>query len=168
MVRTANGLVLSLSSYPRGPFTQVAVSMSSPRQHRPETETLSIDQDALTLAKRVQKPGQTKEQLKQISQGIAKGIELYKRQQSAKARERDKTRKKWLKEKTLNAEAAQTQSLSEDHDRRVYRGGWLLVALGCINLIWYLLPAEFQGLLPGIMSGCAITAGLIINRCSGQ
>lgn len=142
--------------------------MSSPRQHRPEIETHRIDQDALTLAKRVQTPGQTKEQLKQISQGIAKGIELYKRQQSAKARERDKTRKKWLKEKTLNTEAAHTQSLPEDQNPRVYRGGWLLVALGCNNLIWYLLPAESQELLPGLISGCAITAGLIINHHSGQ
>jgi len=142
--------------------------MSSPRQHRPEIETHRIDRDALTLAKRVQTPGQTKEQLKQISQGIAKGIELYKRQQSAKARERDKTRKKWLKEKSLKTEAAQTQSLPEDQDRRVYRGGWLFVAFGCINLIWYFLPAEFQELLPGLISGCAIIAGLIITHHSGQ
>ncbi|MDD1649449.1 MAG: DUF2956 domain-containing protein [Methylococcaceae bacterium] len=55
------------------------------------------------MARRVQKPGQTKEQTRLIAQGIAKGIELYKRQQSAKARERDKARKRLEKARLMNA-----------------------------------------------------------------
>jgi hypothetical protein len=55
--------------------------------------------DALNIAKGIQKPGQTKEQTKLISQGIEKGIALYKKQQKAKSREQDKQRKQTLKAK---------------------------------------------------------------------
>lgn len=51
-------------------------------------------QDAMAVAKGTQKPGQSKEQTKLIAQGIQKGIEQYKKQQKAKAREIDKQRKK--------------------------------------------------------------------------
>lgn len=50
--------------------------------------------DAMRIARGTQRPGQTKEQTKLIAQGIQKGIELYKRQQNAKARELDKKLKK--------------------------------------------------------------------------
>ncbi len=46
--------------------------------------------EAMAIARGTQKPGQTKEQTKLIAQGIEKGIELYKKQQKAKARELDK------------------------------------------------------------------------------
>jgi len=55
--------------------------------------------EALKIAKGIQKPNQTKEQTKLISQGIEKGITLYKQQQKAKSREADKQRKIALKEK---------------------------------------------------------------------
>jgi hypothetical protein len=50
--------------------------------------------EAKRIARGTQRPGQTKEQTKLIEQGIQKGIELYKKQQSAKARELDKKLKK--------------------------------------------------------------------------
>ena len=50
--------------------------------------------DAMQIARGTQRPGQTKEQTKLISQGIKKGIDQYKKQQSAKARELDKRLKK--------------------------------------------------------------------------
>jgi hypothetical protein len=50
--------------------------------------------DARRIARGTQRPGQTKQQTKLIEQGIRKGIELYKKQQSAKARELDKKLKK--------------------------------------------------------------------------
>jgi len=56
-------------------------------------------QDALKVAKSIQKPGQSKEQTKLIAQGIEKGISEYKKQQKVKARERDKQRKRELKDK---------------------------------------------------------------------
>jgi hypothetical protein len=51
-------------------------------------------QEADKIAKGIQKPGQTKEQTKLIAQGIQKGIDAYKKQQKAKARELDKQLKK--------------------------------------------------------------------------
>lgn len=48
----------------------------------------------MKIARGTQRPGQTKEQTKLIAQGIQKGIDLYKKQQNAKARELDKKLKK--------------------------------------------------------------------------
>lgn len=62
-------------------------------------------QEADAITKGTQKPGQTKEQSKLIAQGVAKGIELYKKQQKAKLREKNKQAKKDLKEKTSETEA---------------------------------------------------------------
>lgn len=56
-------------------------------------------QEALKIAKATQRPGQTKEQTKLITQGIEKGIALYKKQQKEKHRQADKLRKKALKAK---------------------------------------------------------------------
>lgn len=53
-----------------------------------------VKDDAMRIARGTQKPGQTKEQTKLIAQGIQKGIAQYKKQQSEKARERDKRHKK--------------------------------------------------------------------------
>jgi acyl transferase domain-containing protein len=51
-------------------------------------------QDAQAIAKSIQRPGQSKDQTKRIAQGIQKGIEHYKKQQKAKARDLDKALKK--------------------------------------------------------------------------
>lgn len=67
-------------------------------------------QEAEAITKGTQKPGQTKEQSKLIAQGIAKGIELYKKQQKAKLREKNKQAKKDLKEKTCETETTIEQS----------------------------------------------------------
>ncbi|NOQ90368.1 MAG: DUF2956 family protein [Gammaproteobacteria bacterium] len=53
-----------------------------------------IQDDAMKIARGSQRPGQTKEQTKLIAQGIKKGIDQYKKQQSVKARELDKRLKK--------------------------------------------------------------------------
>jgi hypothetical protein len=53
-----------------------------------------VKDDAMKIARGTQKPGQTKEQTKLIAQGIQKGIDQYKKQQNAKARELDKKLKK--------------------------------------------------------------------------
>lgn len=65
----------------------------------------NIDAAALQIARRIQTPGQSKEQTKLIAQGIAKGIALYRKQQNEKLRDRDKRRKKLAKER-LHAAAA--------------------------------------------------------------
>ncbi|SFG80076.1 DUF2956 domain-containing protein [Neptunomonas qingdaonensis] len=50
--------------------------------------------EAMNITRATQKPGQTKEQSKLIAQGIQKGIDLYKKQQKAKARDLDRQKKK--------------------------------------------------------------------------
>jgi len=69
-----------------------------------------IQEEALAVARGIQKPGQTKEQTRLIAQGIAKGIEQYKRQQAAKSRERDKLRKRQQREKL----SPQTEARTDD------------------------------------------------------
>jgi len=71
--------------------------------------------EAQAITKGTQKPGQTKEQSKLIAQGIAKGIEQYKKQQKAKAREKDKLRKKDAKLKTQTFEDANISKPRQFH-----------------------------------------------------
>ena len=63
------------------------------RSKKYQSSDLSRD-EAMQIARGTQRPGQTKEQTKLIAQGIKKGIEQYKKQQNAKARELDKKLKK--------------------------------------------------------------------------
>ena len=73
-----------------------------------------IQEEALAVARSIQKPGQTREQTRLIAQGIAKGIEQYKRQQAAKSRERDKLRKRQQRERlSPHAEARTDDSWVE-------------------------------------------------------
>ena len=76
--------------------------------------------EAMRIARGTQRPGQAKEQTKLIAQGIQKGIEQYKKQQNAKARELDKKLKK----------ANQQVTPSDAHEIRiqervVYKQHWL-------------------------------------------
>ena len=76
--------------------------------------------EAMRIARGTQRPGQEKEQTKLIAQGIQKGIEQYKKQQNAKARELDKKLKK----------ANQQVTPSDAHEIRiqervVYKQHWL-------------------------------------------
>lgn len=66
------------------------------RMNRQANNTVSNETktEALKITRTIQKPGQTKEQSKLISQGIQKGIDLYKKQQKAKARDADRQKKK--------------------------------------------------------------------------
>lgn len=59
-----------------------------------ETFSKEVQDEALSMAKKVQKPGQTKEQTKLIAQGIQKGIAEYKKLAKSKQREADKAKKK--------------------------------------------------------------------------
>ncbi|SEK99088.1 Protein of unknown function [Colwellia chukchiensis] len=54
----------------------------------------AVQNEAQRIAKGTQKQALSKEHKKLIAQGIEKGISEYKKQQKAKARERDKLRKK--------------------------------------------------------------------------
>jgi glutamate/tyrosine decarboxylase-like PLP-dependent enzyme len=79
------------------------------------------DQDvAMQIARGTQRPGQTKEQTKLIAQGIKKGIEQYKKLQSAKSRELDRNRKK-VKQQLVHTEATEIEA----QEKVVYKYQWL-------------------------------------------
>ncbi|OBU31578.1 DUF2956 domain-containing protein [Photobacterium kishitanii] len=78
--------------------------------------------EALRVAKATQKEGQTKEQTKLIAQGIQKGIEQYKKQQKAKARERDKLKKKSAQTKNNQTEIIDTPAVVQ---QIIYKQHWL-------------------------------------------
>ena len=58
-----------------------------PKYKKGQSTSPKTEEDAKIIARGIQKPGQTKEQTRLIAQGIQKGIELYKKQQSAKKRQ---------------------------------------------------------------------------------
>jgi hypothetical protein len=96
----------------------------------------AIQEEALRIARGTQRPGQTKEQTRLISQGIQKGIEQYKKQQSAKARELDRNLKKAKQQSSAN----RTPEI-EVQEKLVYRQHWLpwvLLALSWIAMALYL------------------------------
>ncbi|HIF9072337.1 DUF2956 domain-containing protein [Photobacterium damselae] len=107
--------------------------MKGKRQQSVSPETQA---EAMRIAKGTQKPGQTKEQTKLIALGIQSGIELYKKQQKAKSRERDKLRKKQQKEKN------QTEDVDTVIEHQIeYRQSWVpwgLLVISWLGFISYL------------------------------
>lgn len=71
-----------------------------PKYKKGQSTSPKTEEEANKIARGIQKTGQSKEQTRLIAQGIQKGIELYKKQQNAKIREIDKSRKQASKEKT--------------------------------------------------------------------
>jgi len=87
--------------------------------------------DAMKIARGTQRPGQTKEQTKLIAQGIQKGIEIYKKKQSEKARQMDKKLKK-------------TSALAASHETTTEQGVEPVVVKGNM-LPWVLLAVSWLG-----------------------
>ena len=80
--------------------------------------------EALKIARGTQRPGQKKEQTKLIAQGIEKGITEFRKREKAKARERDKLRKKALKEpKFTQPQAEQTHDVQTQ--KSALRSAWV-------------------------------------------
>ena len=103
------------------------------KKHSPSD---AIHGEALRIARGTQRPGQTKEQTRLITQGIQKGIEQYKKQQSAKARELDRNLKKAKQQSAVN-----TSAQIDMQQKIVYRHHWLpwvLLALSWICMLLYL------------------------------
>jgi len=101
--------------------------MSKNHYQQPSPQT---QEEAVKIAKSIQRPAQTKEQTKLIAQGIQQGIDLYKRQQKEKARELNKQRKKLAKQK---AQEAEPTDANVEHII-VYQQHWLPWAL--LILTW--------------------------------
>ena len=73
----------------------------------PETQ-----QEAMKIARANQKPGQTKEQTQLIAKGIQKGIDEYKKQMKARAREASRQKK-------LQARAKQPQQGEHEEESEI-------------------------------------------------
>lgn len=105
------------------------------RHTKKHPQSEAIHEEAMRIARGTQRPGQTKEQTRMIAQGIQKGIEHYKKQQSTKARELDRNLKK-ARQQT----AAQPTRETEVQEKVVYRQHWLpwvLLALSWIAMAGY-------------------------------
>ena len=78
------------------------------KRHPEATE--KNQEEAIKIARGIQKQGQTKEQTKLIAQGIQKGIEQYKKQHKSKARDLNKQLKSLerSKENAVDPEAIET------------------------------------------------------------
>jgi pyridoxine/pyridoxamine 5'-phosphate oxidase len=91
--------------------------------------------DAMKIARGTQKPGQTKEQTKLIAHGIQKGIEIYKKKQSAKARELDK---KLNKVSALRAShETSTEQMVEPVVVKGNKLPWVLLVLSWLGFVVY-------------------------------
>ena len=91
--------------------------------------------EAMKIARATQRPGQTKEQTKLIAQGIQKGIDQYKKQQNAKARELDRKRKKEATEKPGHSSSGRT---AEPVDIKSNKLPWVLLILSWLGFAAYL------------------------------
>ncbi len=90
-------------------------------------------EQAMKVAKGIQRPNQSKEQTKLIAQGIEKGIAEYKKQQNKKSRERDKIRKAKLKSKVDKPEVVE---VSKQESNRL---PWLLLLISWIGFVGWSL-----------------------------
>lgn len=99
-----------------------------------ETQT-----EALKVAKGIQKQKQTKEQTKLIAQGIEKGIAEYKKQQSKKSRERDKTKKSLLKDKSSQAQQSEEMAGNTTiPSKKMASLPWILLVVSWLSFLVYL------------------------------
>jgi len=80
--------------------------------------------EALKIARGIQRPGQKKEQTRLIAKGIEKGITEFRKREKAKARERDKLRKKVVNEpKPAQPQTGQKQDIQTKSS--ALRSAWI-------------------------------------------
>ncbi len=107
------------------------------RYSKKERVSEETKNEALAIANGTRQASQTKEQTRLIAQGIQKGIDLYKKQQKAKARELDRRLKKAQAPGDLVQEDAGTET---EPPRR--SGGalpWVLLLISWLGFAVYLL-----------------------------
>lgn len=100
----------------------------------PETQD-----EAMAIAKKTQKPGQSKEQTRLIALGIQKGIAEYKKMAKTKQRELNKASKKKKNQPVTAAEELQQPVVINPRNNRL---PWLLLALSWIAFAGYLIIAK--------------------------
>ena len=98
--------------------------------------------EAMKIARATQKPGQTKEQTKLIAQGIQKGIDIYKKKQSEKARELDK---KLNKASALrSSHETSTEQVVESVVVKGNKLPWVLLVLSWICFVVYVVLVKYS------------------------
>ena len=106
------------------------------RYSKKQTVSPETQNEAMTIAKANQRPGQSKEQTRLVAQGIQKGIEQYKKKQKSKSRELDKRLKKVQQTSDADGEV-------EIEEMVVYRQHWLpwlLLVLSWLGAGVYFYP----------------------------
>ncbi|WP_020680843.1 DUF2956 domain-containing protein [Marinobacterium rhizophilum] len=103
------------------------------KQKAPSPET---QDEALKVARATQQPGQTKEQTKLIAKGIQRGIDEYKKQHKARARELNKQIKQVKAQGKAHDPDSATQPLPEGKSSGAGRLPWVLLVLS-----WLLFAA---------------------------
>jgi len=101
------------------------------KKHK-ELVSQETQDEALVMTKKVQKPGQTKEQTKLIALGIQKGITEYKKLAKSKQRDADKAKKKKILVSDTEPEINTSDSKSTT---RLLP--WALLVLSWIGFISY-------------------------------
>ena len=98
----------------------------------PETQD-----EAMMIAKKTQKPGQTKEQTRLIALGIQKGIADYKKSAKNKQRQADKAKKKRQKtEQEIDPPTSDAQPLEKQKNRPMLP--WSLLIISWLGFAAYL------------------------------
>ena len=98
--------------------------------------------EALKIARGTQRPGQKKEQTKIIAKGIEKGIAEYRKREKAKAREKDKLRKKAQKESTPTQPQAE-QAQDAQPQRSALRSAWIPWLLLTASWAYFLIQLRW-------------------------
>ena len=97
-----------------------------------------VVEEADKIANGIKKPGQSKEQTKLVSQGIQKGIEIYKKQQKSKARDLDKQLKKAKKQNLEEAHKEIDNDTIHSDNTKNQIVPWSLLALSWIGFVVYI------------------------------
>jgi len=92
--------------------------------------------EAMQIAKKTQKQGQTKEQTRLIAQGIQKGIAEYKKTIKSKQRQADKAKKKRHKNSIENEQPV-TEILSSEPTQKSTVLPWSLLVISWLGFAAY-------------------------------
>ena len=110
-----------------------------PRRPKGTPQAGAERDEALRIARGTQRPGQTRAQTKLIARGIQKGIEQYKKQQGAKARELDRKLGRARRQAAQQADR-EPPVVERVVVRRQHWLPWVLLALTWLAVAaWWLL-----------------------------
>lgn len=110
--------------------------MGKKTNNKPSQEIID---EAMQIARATQKPGQSKDQTKLISQGIEKGIALYKKQQKEKARAADKAKKQLFKNKDTQIDVLPSEHVKSEVQIQKNYFPWILLGISWVLFGGYII-----------------------------